>query len=370
MITGAQRLGRALSGEPAADDENHSGMVGTGAQRAGKGSRKPWARVAERILGACVFARLALCAALAAAGCGGESEPAAVAGWESLRPATLERTEVAAARVGHFIYVMGGFEPSGATSAATERYDIERDRWRRVADMPVALNHAAAVAYRGRVYVLGGYSSATGLSQEVATLYRYDPGRDRWRRLPSAPTARAALAAGVIRGRLYAAGGAAGRRGCEDARDLRLRAPPLARRAGHGDRARAPRRRRRARPLLRARGAVGGDQLRRRRGVRPARAPLAQRARHAQGARRDRRRDGARRPDRGGGRRGDPPAPSARSSSTTPRTRRWRALPDLPTPRHGLGVVSRGLRVFTIEGGDSPGFAFTSALEALVVPRP
>jgi hypothetical protein len=51
-----------------------------------------------------------------------------------------------------------------------------------------------------------------------------------------------------------------------------------------------------------------------------------------------------------------------------PGTRRWRALPDLPTPRHGLGVVSRGRRVFTIEGGDSPGFAFTSALEALDVP--
>ena len=52
-----------------------------------------------------------------------------------------------------------------------------------------------------------------------------------------------------------------------------------------------------------------------------------------------------------------------------PETRRWRALPDLPTPRHGLGVVARGRRVFTIEGGDSPGFAFTSALEALVVSR-
>jgi hypothetical protein len=50
-----------------------------------------------------------------------------------------------------------------------------------------------------------------------------------------------------------------------------------------------------------------------------------------------------------------------------PATRRWRALPDLPTPRHGLGVVARGRRVFTIEGGDSPGFAFTDALEALDV---
>ena len=50
-----------------------------------------------------------------------------------------------------------------------------------------------------------------------------------------------------------------------------------------------------------------------------------------------------------------------------PSTRRWRALPDLPTPRHGLGVVSRGRRVFTIEGGDRPGYAFTNAIETLLV---
>jgi hypothetical protein len=52
-----------------------------------------------------------------------------------------------------------------------------------------------------------------------------------------------------------------------------------------------------------------------------------------------------------------------------PRRRRWSALPDLPTPRHGLGVVARGRRVFTLEGGDRPGYAFTNALEALTVPR-
>ena len=52
-----------------------------------------------------------------------------------------------------------------------------------------------------------------------------------------------------------------------------------------------------------------------------------------------------------------------------PRTRRWSRLADLPTPRHGLGAVARDGRVFVIEGGDQPGFAFTSALEALTVPR-
>jgi hypothetical protein len=57
--------------------------------------------------------------------------------WRSLTPAPLQRTEVAAARIGRHIYVMGGFErTTGATTAATERYDTRRDRWTRVKDMP------------------------------------------------------------------------------------------------------------------------------------------------------------------------------------------------------------------------------------------
>ena len=315
-----------------------------------------------------MFARVAVCAALALAGCGGDSEPAAVAGWESLRPATLERTEVAAARVGRFIYVMGGFESSGVTSKATERYDIRRDRWRRVADMPVALNHAAAVAHRGRVYVLGGYSSRTGLGNEVATLYRYDPGRDRWRRLPSAPTARAALAAGVIRGRLYAAGGAAGGNA--------LRALEIY------DFERRRWRRGPDMPTAREHlaGAVAGGRFYALAGrsaqgnfdVVEAYDPSARRWRAVPAMRKERGGIGA--ATIRGGRivvaGGEEAAGTIREVELyDPGTRRWRALPDLPMPRHGLGVVARGRRVFTIEGGDRPGYAFTNALEALDVPR-
>jgi hypothetical protein len=38
------------------------------------------------------------------------------------------------------------------------------------------------------------------------------------------------------------------------------------------------------------------------------------------------------------------------------------------TPRHGLGVVSRGRTVYAVEGGPQPGFAFSDAIEALKVP--
>jgi len=45
--------------------------------------------------------------------------------------------------------------------------------------------------------------------------------------------------------------------------------------------------------------------------------------------------------------------------------RRWRSLADMRTPRHGLGGVSRGNRIYAIEGGDQPGFHFTRTLEYL-----
>ena len=48
-------------------------------------------------------------------------------------------------------------------------------------------------------------------------------------------------------------------------------------------------------------------------------------------------------------------------------TRRWRRLPDLPSPRHGLGVVSSGGRVYVVAGGPEPGLTVSGAVESLAV---
>jgi hypothetical protein len=46
--------------------------------------------------------------------------------WTKLDPSPLSRTEVGAARVGRFIYVVGGFlPPDGAISNQVARHDIE-----------------------------------------------------------------------------------------------------------------------------------------------------------------------------------------------------------------------------------------------------
>jgi N-acetylneuraminic acid mutarotase len=287
--------------------------------------------------------------------------------WTPLRPATLERTEVAAARIGRFVYVVGGFERrTGVTTAAVERYDIRRDRWRRVRSMPLGLNHAAAVAYHSRLYVHGGYRGRRDLSSATPALLRYDPGRNRWRRLPSSPTPRAAHAAAVLGGRLYVAGGAnagGSLRSMEiyDFARRRWRRGPSFRGparnhttgtatggyfyvlAGRDERnfrvaeRYDPRRRRwqRLPSLRKARGGIASVPLRDGRvvvfGGEEAAGTIAE------------------------------------VELYDPRTRRWRPLPRMLTPRHGLGGVSLGGRVYALEGGPQPGFHFSSAVEALDV---
>ena len=67
----------------------------------------------------------------------------ATAAWRALAPATVARGEVAAARIGRYIYVVGGFQDGiGVDSSdALERYDIRRNRWRRLRPLPVGVNH-------------------------------------------------------------------------------------------------------------------------------------------------------------------------------------------------------------------------------------
>jgi N-acetylneuraminic acid mutarotase len=289
-------------------------------------------------------------------------------GWRALRDAGLARTEVAVARVGDYAYVAGGYESrTRQTTAAVERYDLRRNRWRRVADMPLALNHPAAAAWRGRLYVVGGYTGAGGgLAGESAALLRYDPARDRWSRLPPMPTPRAALAVGVIGNRLYAAGGAAGGRALTTLEVFDLR-----------------RRRWRSGPPLRVArehlaGAVSGRAFYVLAGRAAGRGNFAVAERYVPATRRWERLPAMRKP-RGGiaaaavG--GDVVVLGGEEAAGTiaaveryqPARRRWTMLPAMRTPRHGLGAVAWRGNVYAIEGGPKPGLFFSDVVERLRV---
>ena len=300
------------------------------------------------------------------------AERSAATAWRPLAPAALERTEVTAARIGRYAYVVGGFEKRSArTTAVMERYDLDADRWKRLRSLPLAVNHATAVAYRGRLYVHGGYTERRARQSAVRRLYEYTPRTGRWRRLPDSPTPRAAHAVAVLGGRLYAAGGAnaagsvASMETYDFARRRWRRAPAF----------RGPRRDHTTGVASGGRfyvlgGREGTDNYAvaerydpRRRTWQRLPAMARERAGIASVALPGGRIAVFGGEDFGTGR------TIGEVELLDTRARRWRRLPDMRTPRHGLGAVARGNRVYSLLGGPRPGFHFASTVEFLDVPR-
>jgi len=281
--------------------------------------------------------------------------------WQAAAQLPVARSEVASAVVGEEIAIAGGFLSDGKSSARVDVYSPRLDRWRRLPDLPVAVNHAMAAGHAGRLYVVGGYGQDR---TRLRTAFVLRNGR--WRPLPRLPAARAAAGAAVVGGALVVAGGVGpgGLAGESFALDLRSkqwsRLPgPTPREhlgvAALGGRVYAvggrtagfdtnldlaevfvPSRRtwRALPPLPEPRGGTGLAGLR---------GQLV---------------------SVGG------EAPEGTISSVYAldvAARRWRRLPDLPTARHGLGVAAVGGRVYAIGGGVRPGLSVSTANETLVV---
>ena len=330
----------------------------------------------RRALLACVLAALlALTAVVVALAFDDEEnvalEPPAPQGaareeWRALSPATLARTEVAAARIGRFIYVVGGFEQeSGVTTGALERYDIRADSWKRLRPLPIGVNHPTAASYRGRFYVHGGYTAQRDLSSATPALWRYHPERNRWKRLRDSLVPRAAHALAVLDGRLYAAAGSGEQGSLRSMESYSFRRGRWRREPALGGPARNH-----------TTGVSAGGFFYVLAGRDTGNYAVAERYS-------PRRRRWESLPDmqkpRGGiasvrvGRRvivfGGEEATTIREvEAYDPRTGRWTRLPDMRTPRHGLGGAARGGRIYAIEGGPTPGFDFSNAIEFLDVP--
>jgi hypothetical protein len=281
--------------------------------------------------------------------------------WQAGPPVPVPRTEVAAAVAGKEIAVAGGYLADGSSTARTDLYDPARRTWRRGPDLPEAVNHAAAASLSGTAVVAGGYASGGPVRTAVALV------GGRWRTLPPLPAPRAAAAAVVLGGRLYVVGGVAAGGLAQNALEYD---PKLHRwRFLPGP---APRQHLAAAVAGGRVYAIGG---------RIGGADSNQRTVEswAPGERRWRAEPDL--PEAWGGTGaatvgttivsvgGEAPQgtrASVHAFETTTGT--WRRLDDLPTPRHGLGVVALGGRVYTLAGGPQPGITVTGANESLRVP--
>jgi N-acetylneuraminic acid mutarotase len=282
--------------------------------------------------------------------------------WEARTAAPTPRTEVAAAALDGRIYVVGGFDSSGANVATVEVYDPAADSWRPGPAYPIPIHHTVLVAHEGSVWGFGGFTSAAfvptnlvfrlqggawqaagtlpvpraagagavldgklylfggfGLGQQLlGQVDVFDLATQAWARGPDLPTPRDHLGAAALEGRVWAVGGEEGGHGANV--DALEALDPASRRWE----AKAP--------LLRPRGslqaatlgggivAVGGQDL-------------------------------------------QETYPDA--DHYDPARDAWRALPPMPTARHGLGVAVVGEQLYVLAGGPQPGQSVTGAVEVL-----
>ena len=273
--------------------------------------------------------------------------------WKRGAPLPLPRSEVAAATVGDELIVAGGFLADGRSSKRVDAYSPARNRWRRLPDLQAAVNHAMAASDGHRLYVVGGYGAATRASV-------FSGGR--WRRLPDLPEPRAAAGAAIIGRTLYVIGGVAEGGLAQTSLAFDLRARRWKRIPGP-----RPREHLGVSTLGGRVYAVAGRES----GTNfdAFQAYLPKRQRWVSLPRVPETRGGTDSASVGpllvSAGSESPAGTSAAVYAFDVRTRRWRRLPDLPTPRHGLGVLGFGGRVYVIGGGPTPGLSVSGANEFL-----
>ncbi len=133
--------------------------------------------------------------------------------WDTTKaPAPTSRVMAAGAAISGKLYVAGGCINSDCGPKVTnilEVFDPASNTWATLTPMPRPRHTAAAGVIGGRLYVIGG-SPGSICCRTLKTLVVFDPSAGpsgTWTILPSMPTAREGLAAGVIGGKLYVVGG-------------------------------------------------------------------------------------------------------------------------------------------------------------------
>ena len=307
-------------------------------------------------------------------------ESTQIHGRETLAPAIIKRTEVAAAAIGENIYLIGGFReprwfesllnplfnrPSIISTDAVEEYYLTLDRWRLRAPLPIPVHHASVASVANRLYVVGGLIQwPPGRSARV---FAYDPATDSWSEKTPMPTPRGALGLAEYNGKLFAVGGlgmngnSAAVEMYDPVTDTWMPRATLPTPRDHLAVATSNQR------IYAIGGRVDGDFNRNLTRV-EAYDPIADRWERA----------------------ADLPAPRSgiaagmiddiiyvvggESSQTTfdlnhayfPETNHWERRAPLPTSRHGLGVVSVHGRLYVLSGGPSPGATYTDVTEVFI----
>jgi N-acetylneuraminic acid mutarotase len=143
--------------------------------------------------------------------------------WRNLAPMPIKRGSAAANLVNGKVYVMGGATTaegskdvaiSNATTAnnltRNDIYDIASNTWSSGAPMALARNHMFSGTVGGKIYIIGGRiaHAFVAASQNTDVVEQYDPATNTWgAQMTKMPTARSGGGWATYGGKIYVAGG-------------------------------------------------------------------------------------------------------------------------------------------------------------------
>ena len=292
--------------------------------------------------------------------------------WQTLGDIPFPVQETAVVALDYRLYVLGGIDGSLAARADVQQF-VQKfsEEWTETVSLPLPVHHVNAAVVDGRIYVVG---SLLASFEPTGDVWSWAPGDQEWNVGASMPpgSERGAAAVGVVDGRIVVAGGLDGTSSdlvsaydpVADEWDVDL--PALPARIDHGT----------GQVVDGIFYVIGGrtddtdgnssavwalvD------GVWEERAPMpTARGGIASGVL-----DGKIAVVGGEGNDDDPSGVFPQAELYDPATDEWTALPDMPTPRHGMGAaVSEGGDQLYVPGGATrETFGAVATFEALYVP--
>jgi N-acetylneuraminic acid mutarotase len=120
------------------------------------------------------------------------------------------------------MYVMGGWADGNAAGVNYE-YNPTTDKWTKKQPMPRPAHHAALTTANGKIYVMGGFVPPKdtaipvgGAWEPIDNAWEYDPAADSWKSLAPLPGKRGSALAAEVGGKIYVIGGATTADGSKD----------------------------------------------------------------------------------------------------------------------------------------------------------
>ena len=124
--------------------------------------------------------------------------------WKQATPLPQSRSGFCAARIDHYVYIIGGSNAENEPMSSILRYDLDRNTWdTSVPEMHHQRANAAVVAVGRSLIVMGGRNNEEALN----SVEKYSIDQNKWTELEKMKHRREAPAAAVLNGKLYVFGG-------------------------------------------------------------------------------------------------------------------------------------------------------------------